>query len=286
MKNFTFASKDAGELYNKQIKSLYESNKEPNKRLKALQGVYKVHEHTPNGLIYFFNQNSSAIFEVLYLSIIKFFIIFFVNIVKFVNFFKFIRFHTSKFRLSSGFDEIKSLFSMVKQCFDNLEKERIRSLVNDSGKEIYVLFFYSLDSHTKKEIRLISFNILLRIIDAFLTEKNFDNAKPNESKQEKEKEFNKDVNHKLPTELHEFFLNSIEFNLYSQKSLAGLNIAPFQENAKLFWDEEKLSEIRNGEWVRLIKENNAIAGVEELILKVNSKKFKKQIIFFMKFLNF
>ena len=147
-----------------------------------------------------------------------------------------------------------------------MEKERIKKLIEDRGKEIYALFFHSLDSHTKKEIRLLSFNILIRIVDAFLTEKTNDIAKLIENKQDKSHQI--DVGPKLPTELHEFFLNSIEFNLYNQKSSQGLNISTFQENAR-FLEEEILNEMRNGEWIKLIKENNAIAGVEEYILKVN-----------------
>ena len=75
MKNF-LQSKDAEEINSKQYKSLYESSKDHAKRLKALQGLYKFHEHTPNGLANFFKQNFTPIFEVCYLSIIKYLSIF------------------------------------------------------------------------------------------------------------------------------------------------------------------------------------------------------------------
>lgn len=179
---------------------------------------------------------------------------------------------------------------MMKQCVEQLEKERLKLLAGDFAKELYTLFYFTLDFFTKKEIRIVMFNILLRLIDAFLVEKTpleknlnekltdkiFDNLKNNyDSKQniEKEKEL------KLPTELHEFFLISVEFNLYNQKYYQGLNITSFQENSKLFLEEEKLLEIKNGEWLKLIRENNPVLGVEELILKVISKKF---LIFFKK----
>lgn len=164
---------------------------------------------------------------------------------------------------------------MMKQCVEQLEKERLKLLAGDYAKELYTLFYFTLDFFTKKEIRIVMFNILLRLIDAFLVEKTpmdknltdklFENLKGNyDSKQciEKEKE------PKLPTELHEFFLISIEFNLYNQKFSQGLNITSFQENSKLFLEEEKLLEIKNGEWLKLVRENNPVLGVEELILKV------------------
>lgn len=162
---------------------------------------------------------------------------------------------------------------MIRQCIENLEKERIKALVSDYGKEIYSLFYHTLDFFTKKEIRLHSFNILLRLIDAFLIEKIPENKTiNNETKQVIEKDSTK-----LPTELHEYFLISIEFNLYNQKNFQGLNISPFQENCKLYLEEEKLNEIKNGEWLKLIKESNGNAGAEELILNVRE-------IFFLFFL--
>ena len=184
------------------------------------------------------------------------------------------RFHPSKFRLTSGYDEIKSLFTIIRQMFDFLDKERIKSIITDHGVKVYSLFYYTLDFFTKKEIRLCSFGILLRIIDAFINEKNYESGKQFESKQNIEKDFSK-----LPTELHEFFLISIEFNLYGQKSLQGLNVLPFQENSKLFLDEEKLVELKTGEWMKLIKENNPIFGMEELILKefFHFTKFENKI---------
>jgi len=218
------------------------------------------------------------------------------------------RFHPSKFRLTSGYEEIKSLFSVLKQFFDALDKERLKNIIVDHGIKIYSLFYYTLDFFTKKEIRLCSFGILLRIIDAFINEKNYENLKQSESKQniesnknieakqnsepkqnseskqntefkqnmEKEKDFLK-----LPTELHEFFLISIEFNLYNQKNLQGLNVLPFQDNTKLFLEEEKLLEIKNGEWMKLIKENTPIFGMEDLILKVKKKR-EEILIFFQR----
>jgi len=71
MKNFPFANKDPSELYNKQLLSINNPNKEMSKRFKCFQSLYKQQEHSPKALAEFFNGYNYVIFDILYFSIIR-----------------------------------------------------------------------------------------------------------------------------------------------------------------------------------------------------------------------
>ena len=57
---------------------------------------------------------------------------------------------------------------MMKHLFYNLDVQRVRLLIMDNLEPLLLIFYFSFDCYTKKEVRLLSFSILKRIIDCYL----------------------------------------------------------------------------------------------------------------------